>query len=110
MHNFIPQYIGLCCSNESDWRKIQVLEIDSKFKGHLLRDTVENTQSQSPVWSPDGKVSILLCRMCFPPKNVAQVLCKLLTGLKVAAVTGSPDFHMCALIKAGRSLQTASLG
>ncbi|BDA44458.1 Prolyl endopeptidase [Coccomyxa sp. Obi] len=42
-------------TNESDWRQIRVLQIDAKFKGHVLKDTLVNTQSMTPVWSPDGK-------------------------------------------------------
>ncbi|CAL8470389.1 g9931 [Coccomyxa elongata] len=42
-------------TNESDWHKLRVVEIDSKLKGHLLKDVLENTKSNNPVWSPDGK-------------------------------------------------------
>lgn len=42
-------------TNESDWRQIRIMQIDAKFKGHMLKDTLVNTQSMTPVWSPDGK-------------------------------------------------------
>ncbi len=51
--------LNLLSRNESDWRQIRILQIDAKFKGHLLKETLVNTQSMSPVWSPDGKVSDL---------------------------------------------------
>jgi hypothetical protein len=30
--------------------------IDKSLKGHLLPDLLEDTQGQTPVWSPEGKV------------------------------------------------------